>query len=100
MRSRHQKMNRLLIALTVLLYLGTSGVEAECGKSDLNSRIDNALNSNSELKNLYNDYKVEHGVEHHDGETAHRLEIFRESLKEIQELKTENKVSWKLASHS
>ena len=89
-------MNRLLIALTVLLYLGTSGVEAECGKSDLNSRIDNALNSNSELKNLYNDYKVEHGVEHHDGETAHRLEIFRESLKEIQELKTENKVSWEV----
>ena len=70
--------------------------KTKCGKSDLNSRIDNALNSNSELKNLYNDYKAEHGVEHHDGETAHRLEIFRESLKEIQELKTNNQVSWKV----
>ena len=68
-------------------------IEGKCG---LDASIDDALNSRSELQNLYNDYKCEHGVEHHDGETRHRLEIFRKSLEEIQQLRKSKHVTWKV----
>ena len=85
-----------------LIYLATAllcsvhtedGLKASCG---LDARIDDALNSRSELQNLYNDYKGEHGVEHHDGETRQRLEIFRNSLEEIQQLRKSKHITWKV----
>ena len=88
-----------LFKYLLLLFLSVGAGEipsnaVDCGTSDLNSRIEDALYSQHELEALYNDYKVNHGVEHHDGETQQRLKLFRESLKEIKELKANNEVSW------
>ena len=61
---------------------------------DLDSLIEEALTSETELRKLYNHYKAKHGVSHGQHETAERLKLFRQYLVRVQELKRDDSITW------
>ena len=61
---------------------------------DLDSLIEKALNSKTELRKLYNHYKAKHDVSHGQHETAERLKTFRQFLVEVQELQRDESIAW------
>ena len=83
-----------MLALLVLLLTGIQG-SANCKDDHLDRRIDTALKDASakELQKLYQDYQTEHGLEHHDAETPHRVKLFKKFLEEVQSLR-KRKVPW------
>ena len=83
-----------LITSTTLLCCLEASWHFKQGKCGLDGRIKDALNSPGKLKKLYEDYKVEHEVDHNTRETPKRLEIFKQFLVKVQELKADERVSW------
>ena len=61
---------------------------------DLNTLIDQALTSETELKNLYNHYRAKHRVSHGNHETTERLRLFKQYLVRVQKLRRDASVTW------
>ena len=84
----------ICLITTLLCSLEASWPFKQQGKCGLDTRIKDALHSPGELEKLYEDYKVEHGVDHNTRETPERLKIFKQFLVKVRELKADENVSW------
>ena len=94
-------MNQLLYLLPALLFScirtdDTLEVHPEIKECIEDARIENALNSDTELIKLYADYRVEHEVSHHERETPERRKVFKKYLQQVRNMKKNKLITWKV----